>query len=163
MKRKTTILTALVVLTLGLILTSCAAQKAQKDVDTAAQGVVDARIKNQLNPTPETQATLMLAMETYNASVKAFERAKSEDDTKWGAITTLVAIGSAALGVPLGGLVDPFRKLVTGQVQGAQMATTAITNADTQNVLQDPSKRDAVLAGLTNAPTAVANAVATHL
>lgn len=163
MKRTTTILTALVFLTLGLLLAACSAQKAQKEVDEAAQGVVDARVKNQIDPSPTNAALLTAAMEKYSASVTRFERAKAEDDSKWEGITALVGFGSLALGIPLGGLVDPFRKLITGQVQGARIATTAITEADTANVFQTPAGRNAVLAGLAEAHPKVAAAVVSNL
>ncbi len=146
------------------VIAACAASKAQKEVDIAAQDVVTKRAELSVLPNdPAKQAAYIAATDRYAASVKAYEEAKARDDVSWEGLAAIAGVAGAALGFPIGGLIDPFRKLVTGRRQGATLATTAITNADHGDVLQSPVAKDNIASALTTAPPEVAKAVADHI
>lgn len=97
------------------------------------------------------------------------EAARKADSEAWtgginsaGGLANLLFPGSAAVVAVLGTLITQNLRGKTfkdGEVQGATVATKAITNADVGNVLQNPTTLTAVNAELALAPPHVASAV----
>lgn len=123
--------------------------------DQFAQAVADAK-------TARDAATKATAAQT--AANDAYTKAQAKDDQFWGSAQGIITIVGSAFGVGgLGGLVGLIRGKTVGQGQGAAMATTAITNADTSDVLQQKAAKDAVDRHLALAPDSVKAAVAANL
>lgn len=159
-------------------LVACSAKQAAKDAQTAqtqqhaaevnAQAANTALIANPTDPTliaaaNAAQAKLTSAITASVLATDNYNKAVASDNSTWTAVASIVGPVGLIFGIPLGGLIDPFRKLVTGQVQGAAAATTAITNADTSNTLQTTTARDAVMSGLAGSHPAVVSAVSNAL
>jgi len=160
----------------AILALGCAEPALNKQV-AAHQSLMEAEhaaaVKAQANGDSVAYAAHLKAAEDERARIADLESkraaARAADDS-WSNFGIQSATGLTNILLPGAGLlVGGLATLITqkirgrtfsdGQVAGATIATTAITNADTNDTLQPSAARTAIAANLDTAPPAVAAAV----